>query len=151
MAKTKKDEAFALFNQGRQPKDPEIQELGIKKETLSRYFRYWKQGNPNDSPGSSPSGLALSKAADAQHLKFVPQVYTISYSPIIRAAQDAAVEFWKWPIDMTLGDFLDTALHLLFREHGITLAGYTISDEARKALEAELKAQETKEEAAHGS
>jgi len=84
--------------------------------------------------------------ADAQELRFVPRVYTTDYSPIIRAAQDAAVEFWKWPSDMTLGDFLDTALHLLFREHGVTLAGYTISDEARKALDAELKEQEAQGE-----
>ena len=39
------------------------------------------------------------------------------------------------PADMSLEDFLDTALHFLFKEHGITLAGYTITDEARKALE----------------
>ena len=73
--------------------------------------------------------------ADAQQIRFVPRVYTTDYTPIIRAAQDAAAEFWGWPKDMTLGDFLDTALHFLFMEHGITLAGYTISDEARKALE----------------
>lgn len=81
--------------------------------------------------------------ANAGELRFVPRVYTTDYSPIIRAAQDAAVEFWEWPRDMTLGDFLDTALHMLFLEHGITLAGSTISDEAREALEAEHKARET--------
>ena len=43
---------------------------------------------------------------------------------------------------MTLGDFLDTALHFLFMEHGITLAGYTITDEAQEVLEAERKARE---------
>ena len=75
--------------------------------------------------------------ANAQELRFVPRIYTTDYSPIIRAAQDAAVEFWGWPKDMTLGDFLDTALHFLFMEHGITLAGYTITDEARGALEAQ--------------
>jgi len=83
--------------------------------------------------------------ANAQELRFVPRVYTTDYSPIIRAAQDAASEFWGWPRDMTLGDFLDTALHFLFAEHGITLAGYTVSDEAREALEAERKAQEAQE------
>ena len=83
--------------------------------------------------------------ANAQELRFVPRIYTTDYSPIIRAAQDAAVEFWHWPVNMTLGDFLDTALHLLFKEHGITLAGYTISDEAREALEAELKEQRAEE------
>lgn len=84
--------------------------------------------------------------ANAQELRFVPRVYTTDYSPIIRAAQDASVEFWGWPRDMTLGDFLDTALHFLFREHGITLAGYTISDEARKALEEEREREEQEEQ-----
>ena len=37
--------------------------------------------------------------------------------------------------------FLDTALHFLFMEHGITLAGYTISDEAGEALEEAPEAQ----------
>ena len=83
--------------------------------------------------------------ANAGELRFVPRVYTTDYSPIIRAAQDAAVEWWGWPRDMTLGDFLDTALHFLFLEHGITLAGSTISDEAREALEAQ-KARVAQEE-----
>lgn len=84
--------------------------------------------------------------ANAQELRFVPRVYTTDYSPIIRAAQDAATEFWGWPSNMSLGDFLDTALHFLFKEHGITLAGYTINDEAREALEEERKAQESMKE-----
>ncbi len=46
---------------------------------------------------------------------------------------------------MTLGDFLDTALHFLFMGHGITLAGYTITDKARETLEAERKAREAQE------
>ena len=152
MPKDKKEEAFALFNQGKQQKDPEVLELGIKKETLSRYFRYWKQENTSDNP-SSPSGLASPKGTDAQTIRFVPRVYTTTYTSIMRAAQDAAVEFWKWPADMGLEDFLDTALHLLFKEHGITLAGYSITDEAREALEAELKEQKieaTTEEVTHG-
>lgn len=81
----------------------------------------------------------------AQELRFVPRIYQTDYSPIMRAAQEASVEFWGWPADMTFGDFLDTALHLLFREHGITLAGYTISEEARKALQAEKERREQEE------
>lgn len=81
----------------------------------------------------------------AQELRFVPRIYTTDYSPIMRAAQEAAVEFWGWPADMPFGDFLDTALHLLFREHGITLAGYSISEEAREALQVEKERREQEE------
>ena len=92
----------------------------------------------------TPSQRTTDILANAQELRFVPRVYTTDYSPIIRAAQDAAVEFWGWRPDMPLGNFLDTALHLLFKEHGIILAGHTITDEAREALEAQ-KAEEAQE------
>lgn len=90
--------------------------------------------------GNIPPGVKTTDIlANASRLNFITRVYTTDYSPIMRAAQDAAIEYWKWPADMSLGDFLDTALHLLFFEHGIKLAGHSISDEARKALEFELK------------
>jgi len=116
--------------------------------------KYAKKSGITQGGVPVPPQRTTETLANAQELRFVPRVYTTDYSPIIRAAQDAAVEFWKWPNDMSLGDFLDTALHLLFREHGITLAGYTISDEAREALEEEMKAREVEkepEEVAHGS
>lgn len=104
--------------------------------------RQSKYAHKRSNAGGATQGGALAPSQrtteilpNAQELRFVPRVYTTDYSPIIRAAQDAAVEFWGWPKDMLLGDFLDTALHFLFKEHGITLAGYTISDEAQEALE----------------
>lgn len=97
--------------------------------------------------GAPPLIRTTDILANAQELRFVPRVYQTDYSPIIRAAQDAAAEFWGWPSNMSLGDFLDTALHFLFKEHGIILAGYTISNEAREALEEERKAQEGTKEA----
>jgi len=98
---------------------------------------YGKHTRGTSTAGTGASQRTTEVVANAQELRFVPRVYTTDYSPIIRAAQDAAVTFWKWPADMTLGDFLDTALHFLFMEHGITLAGSTITEEARKALEAQ--------------
>lgn len=99
----------------------------------------------------APSIRTTDILADAQELRFVPRVYTTDYSPIIRAAQEAATKFWGWRPDMPLGNFLDTCLFMFFEEKGITLAGYIISDEARKALEEQRaeqarEAQETVEE-----
>jgi len=95
-----------------------------------------KEGTGKD--GKKPVPIRTTEIlADASEVRFIPRVYTTDYSPIMRSGLDAAIEFWGWPKDMTLGDFLDTALHMLFKEHGIHLAGYTISDEARKALEVE--------------
>ena len=113
---------------------PPYRQRTAEQKRLSVYAK--KGAGANAPPQKTTEVLA-----GAQEVRFVPRVYTTDYSPIMRAAQEAAVEFWGWPKDMTLGDFLDTALHFLFMEHGITLAGYIISDEARKALEAERKAQ----------
>lgn len=166
MVETAKELAFILFDQGKRPSDPEVKALGVKRRSTYTYFQDWKKSHPelNGTTIDKPDGSATGKGgtttpkpsgsdirtteglANAQQLRFVPRIYTTDYSPIIRAAQDAAVEFWGWPSDMTLGDFLDTALHFLFKEHGITLAGYTISDEARKALDAELKEREARGE-----
>jgi len=103
-----------------------------------------KGGKQEPKPPIQPTSRT-DALANAQGLRFVPRVYNVTYTPVMRAAQNAAVEFWEWPKDMTLEDFLDTALHMLFSEHGITLAGYTISDEARKALEKEREAQGAQE------
>lgn len=142
----------------------ELVQLGYTKSLVSKVLNAVKAGQKplgegerrteNQEPskvGSQPSkgDVPFSKTTDvlanAQVLRFATRVYNVTYTPVIRAAQDAAMEFWEWPKDMTLEDFLDTALHMLFKEHGITLAGSTISDEAREALEAERKAQGTKE------
>lgn len=107
--------------------------------------KFAKKRAATQDGGLSPPVKTTDVLAKAQEIRFVPRVYTTDYSPIMRAAQDAAIELWKWPTNMELGDFLDTALYILFKEHGITLAGHTISDEARKALEAELEARQTEE------
>jgi len=47
MTKGKKEQAFALFDQGMRPSDPEVKELDVKKDTLYRYFTLWKNLNPS--------------------------------------------------------------------------------------------------------
>lgn len=84
--------------------------------------------------------------SDAQLLKFVPKVYTTEYSSIMRAGQEAAKELWGWP-DMSLGDYLDTVIHMFYKEKGIILAGYIVSNEAKEAIKEKAK----QEEETHGS
>ena len=75
--------------------------------------------------------------AQAMQIKFVPRIYTIDYSPILRAAQDAAIKFWGWRPDMPLGNFIDTVMYLFYKEKGITLAGYIVEETEEERLERE--------------
>lgn len=39
---SKKDEAFKLFAQGKEPDDPELEALGLAPSTIKKYFNLWK-------------------------------------------------------------------------------------------------------------
>lgn len=55
MAKGKKEQAFTLFDQGKRPSDPKVKELGVKNDTLYRYFTYRKRENPSRTEADNPS------------------------------------------------------------------------------------------------
>jgi len=38
MAETAKELAFALFDQGKRPSDPEVEALGLKRKSTYNYF-----------------------------------------------------------------------------------------------------------------
>lgn len=40
---SKKDEAFKLFAQGKEPGDPELEALGLAPSTIKKYFGLWKE------------------------------------------------------------------------------------------------------------
>jgi len=67
--------------------------------------------------------------AKAQAVRFVPRILVCDYTPIMRAAQEAASEFYGWDRNMPLEDFIDTILHAFFKDRGIILAGYYIEKE----------------------
>ncbi len=46
MAETKREIAFALFDEGKRPADPEVKSLGLKARTTYNYFQIWKGGRP---------------------------------------------------------------------------------------------------------
>jgi len=94
-----------------------------------------KQGrNPKvkGKSGKPEPARATDILSNAQEIRFVPRIYTVDYSPIMRGAQDAATKVWGWRQDMPLGNFLDTVVYNFFREHGITLAAYIVEDEEIK-------------------
>ena len=90
------------------------------------------------------SASAPSKGTDvltqATTVQFVPRVFTSTYTPVMQASQKAAEEIWGWE-RMPLEDFLDTCLHMFFREKGVILAGYIVeeTDEERAEREARIR------------
>jgi len=44
-SKSKKAQAFELFNEGKRPSDSEVKSLGIKPESAYRYYQAWKKAN----------------------------------------------------------------------------------------------------------
>ncbi len=67
MAETAKELAFALFDQGKRPSDPEVKDLGIKARSTYTYFQTWKKKNNPDgskattTPVRSASGIEIGK------------------------------------------------------------------------------------------
>lgn len=47
---SKRDEAFGLFSQGKALGSPEVAALGLATASTKRYYRLWKQLNPEPAP-----------------------------------------------------------------------------------------------------
>lgn len=64
MAETAKDLAFALFDQGKSPGNPEVKKLGLKRKTRYNYLQLWKKANPENGGTTprEPKGTTPSKA-----------------------------------------------------------------------------------------
>lgn len=56
---SKKEEAFALFSQGKAIKDPEVEVLGLAPRTNAKYYRLWKQLNPEPAVATSTSPIGV--------------------------------------------------------------------------------------------
>ncbi len=84
----------------------------------------------------------------AMQLQFVPRTYTMDYSPILRAGQEAAVKVWGWPIDIPLGDFLDTIVYYFFKDRNVTLAGFIVEETEEEKVAREQTLERTD---GHGS
>lgn len=129
---TKKQQAFELFTQGKQPNDPEVQALGIKAKTLREYSRLFQKGERLSSGGGGNQRLSsgarpTTNLADAAILTISPQTFTMSPT-LIWQAREAAIREWGWPPDISPEDFLDTYLYISFKQRGIMLGGYQVTD-----------------------
>ena len=129
---TKKEQAFQLFTQGKQPKDPEVQALGIKAKTLREYWRLFQKGEGPSSGGggsqrASGGAKPTTNLADAAILTVSPQTFTMSPT-LIWQAREAAIREWGWDPNLSPEDFLDTYLYISFKQRGILLGGYRVID-----------------------
>ncbi len=129
---TKKEQAFELFTQGKQPNDSEVQALGIKAKTLREYWRLFQKGEGPSSGGSGNQRLSsgakpTTNLADAAILTVTPQTFTMSPT-LIWQAREAAIREWGWDPAITPEDFLDTHLYYSFKQRGIVLGGYQVTD-----------------------
>jgi len=84
--------------------------------------------------GSDAKGAKSTRFSPSitQQINVVPRSFTMDYTPIMRAAQDAAIKFFKWRQDMPLENFLDTCLYLFFFEKGIQLGAYIVDERLLK-------------------
>ena len=84
-------------------------------------------GKHKEKGDKTPSSVRTTTLlATASQIKFVPRIYTVDYTPIMRCGQEASIREWGWPEDMPLDDFLDTVIYMCFKEHGITLNTYSV-------------------------
>lgn len=102
---------------------------GLKRSATESGSNGKDEGKPaGATPSRGMSPIKADSPALAQEIRVVPRVFTMDYSPIMRAAQDAAITYWGWRADMPLGNFIDTCLHMFFEEKGITLCGYLVHE-----------------------
>jgi len=77
----KKDIAFELFNQGKERDAPEVIALGLKKETIRKYYGAWVKINvklvpePESEPEAVPSKILLGSMDNDALFEFKGQVY----------------------------------------------------------------------------
>ena len=111
----------------RTPEQKQVSRHGQKTEIVTP----GKPGKTAKPAVSQTDNLGL-----ATSLSFIPRVYTTAYTPIMQASQAASIELWGWP-KLSLEDFLDTVIHLFFKEKGVILAGYFTNetDEQRRVRE----------------
>ena len=85
------------------------------------------------TPGKVTAVRTTDILASASEIKFIPRIFTTTYTPIMHQAQDAAVKWFGWPSNMQFEDFLDTVLFKAFDMWGIKLGQYGVDEDLVKA------------------
>ncbi|GAG93289.1 unnamed protein product, partial [marine sediment metagenome] len=101
-------------------------------------------GDDKDNKRKSAGGDGKTKPhtqilGDATSIRVIPRVFQMDYTPVMRMAQDAAVNLWGWRPDMPFENFIDTCLYTFFQEKGIVLCGYVVDDKVLAELESVRK------------
>lgn len=81
--------------------------------------------------------------AQASEVRFIPRIFTTTYTPIMHQAQDAATRYFGWPENLPFEDFLDTVIYKYFKEHGIHLGQYGVDDTLLNKGEPDVESQES--------
>ena len=67
----KKQQAFALFEQGNSPSSPELKALKLKSQTRYNYYLEWQKGG-GIIPSLSPPGEAIGVIDETKPVKKAP-------------------------------------------------------------------------------
>lgn len=62
---SKRDQAFELFSQGKKPDDPELEALGLKKESQKRYFSDWRKTEVEPAVEAAPIVVEVAEEVPA--------------------------------------------------------------------------------------
>ena len=101
-----------------------------------------KKAKKSDLVGTISAVRTTDILQSASSIKFIPRIYTTSYTPIMMQAQDAATRFFGWPSNMPFEDFLDTTLVKAFKMWGIELGSYKVADDLVRELTEKQAAEE---------
>ena len=65
--------------------------------------------------------------SSASEIRFIPRIFSTTYTPIMHQAQDASIRWFGWP-QLAFEDFLDTVLVKAFKMWGVELGTYKVAD-----------------------
>jgi len=95
---SKKDQAFALFDQGKRPGDQEVKNLGLKPKTTYNYYQGWKKSGGTTGAEEKEGKQALATVtakgvkdglpttdalSQTSYLQLVPHVQQLALTPDI--------------------------------------------------------------------
>lgn len=94
-----------------------------KRETLYSKKPTKKSNKKENTPSRSTDFLN-----NATEVKFVPRIYTTTFTPIMQQGWHAAVNILGWRHDMPFENFLDTVIFRYFKSIGIPLGEYHVDE-----------------------
>ena len=105
---------------------PPWEERTVEQRDESQHGKKAKKISPDGKVTTVRTTDVLSQATE---VRFVPRIFTCTYTPIMQAALSASVNVFHWRENMPFENFLDTVIYYYFMEHGVQLAGYIVDDD----------------------